>query len=218
LVGYWTFNEGSGAIAADSSGDGYTATLVNGVSWTTGEIGDAISANGVNQYVSIPAINLSSTSAVTVTLWTNRTYSTVGGHTLVEDSANFNNSTTGFGLFPDDNNCKGIMAAVRGNVGYTINCYLQPTSGVWHYLAVVYDKTQLGSNEVVFYIDGVLQTPSKNIGSSNNSSPFGNNPLYLFSRGGTQEFNAGLMDDLRLYSRALSAAEIQQIYQAGSGL
>jgi len=98
LVGYWKFDDGSGTTAADSSGNAHTATLVNGVSWVTGKIGDAVSANGVNQYVSTPAINLSATKAVTWTAWVNRTYSTAGGHTLFENSTNFNNSTTGFGF------------------------------------------------------------------------------------------------------------------------
>lgn len=39
LVGYWTFNDGSGTTAADSSGNGLTASLVNGVSWVPGVIG-----------------------------------------------------------------------------------------------------------------------------------------------------------------------------------
>jgi non-ribosomal peptide synthetase component F len=38
----------------------------------------------------------------------------------------------------------------------------------------------------------------------------------LFSRDGNQFFNAGEIDDLRIYSQALTAAEIQQLFQAGS--
>ena len=48
-------------------------TLVNGVSWVAGKIGShAISANGTNQYGTVPAINLSGTSTVTVAFWANR--------------------------------------------------------------------------------------------------------------------------------------------------
>src|SRR3989344_8737948 len=36
LVGYWTFNEGTGTTANDSSGNSNTGTLVNGSTWTTG--------------------------------------------------------------------------------------------------------------------------------------------------------------------------------------
>ena len=214
LAGYWAFNEGSGVTAADSSGSGNTATLVNGVSWVSGKVGDAVSASGVSQYVTVPAVNLSGTNAVTLTAWVNRTYSTSGGHTLFEATANFNGSTTGFGFFPDDSSCGGIQADVHGNVGYVANCYSQPSSGVWHHLAIVYDKSQQGANEVSFYVDGVLQTATRSLATSTNTNNFGNNPIYVFSRGGTQEYTAGTVDDLRLYSSALTATQIQQIYTA----
>ena len=147
LVGWWKFDEGSGTTAADSSGNGNTMNLVNGVSWVAGKIGSyAISANGTNQYGTVPAVNLSGTSTITVAFWANRTYSTTTESVMLEDSTNYNNSTTGFGFFPDDTQCKGIQAAVHGNVGYSVNCYTQPSSGVWHHLAIIYDKTQAGSN------------------------------------------------------------------------
>ena len=62
----------------------------------------------------------------------------------------------------------------------------------------------------------MLQTPTSNSNTSQNTNSFGNNPIYLFSRDGSQFFNAGEIDDLRIYNQALSAAEIQQLYQAGN--
>src|SRR5271157_5597841 len=214
-VGYWTFDDGWGTEAADSSGNGHTATLFNDVGWVTGKIGDAVSANAARrQYVSIPAINLSGAKAVTVALWANRTYSTVGGHALFEATTNYANSTTGFGFFPDDATCNGIQAALRGNLGYVANCYSQPSSGVWHHLAAVLDKSQTGGDEVKFYVDGVLQTANRSLHASTNTNNFGNNPIYLFSRAGTTEFTSGMIDDLRIYNSALTAEQIQQIYDS----
>ena len=108
-------------------------------------------------------------------------------------------------------NVKGLQAAVHGNVGYSTNCYAQPSSGVWHHLAIIYDKTQAGNAQTALYIDGVLQTPTSNLDTTQNTNSFGNNPIYLFSRAGSQFLNAGKMDDLRIYNRALSATEIQQL-------
>src|SRR6516162_8343626 len=69
-AGYWTFDDGFGAKAADASGNARTATLVNGVSWSPGKVGGAVSANSsLRQYVVTPAIDLSSTRAVTVAFW-----------------------------------------------------------------------------------------------------------------------------------------------------
>jgi uncharacterized protein YjdB len=214
-AGHWTFDDGSVSLAVDSSGNGRTATLVNGISWVSGEIGGAVSANAANrQYVSIPPIDLSRTHSVTVSLWANRTYSTAGGHTLFEATSDYINSTSGFGLFPDDATCHGIQAALRGDIGLAANCYSPPSSGVWHHLAVVFDKSQTGGNQVLFYVDGVLQSATWSVYASTNTNNFGNDPLYLFSRGGTDEFDSGAIDDLRIYNAALTAAQIQQIYNS----
>ncbi|MGO9640153.1 MAG: beta strand repeat-containing protein [Candidatus Acidiferrales bacterium] len=217
LIGHWTFDDGSGTTAADSSGNGYTATLVNGITWVAGEIGGAISANGTNQYASIPTINLTGTNAVTVTVWLNRTYTSGGstGDVLLEFSENFFNYTDVFAFFPDDAYDCGTSAmaiGLHGNAGYNGKCYAQPSSGVWHHLALVYDMSQAAANEVQLYVDGVLQTALNQVVSSTNTGNFGNHSTYLFSRGGTQLFSAGEMDDLQLYNRALSASEIEQIY------
>jgi hypothetical protein len=215
-IGYWTFNSGGGTQATDTSGNGHTASLVNGVSWVAGQIGYAVSANSANsQYVTIPDINLSTTNAVTVAFWSKREYSTSGGHVLLENTQNYNSSTTGFGFFPDDPDCKGIRAAVHGNSGYTAMCYGQPTSNVWHHIAVVYDKSKAGAGEVTLYIDGALQKSTGYTYLSDNNNNFGNNPIYLFARGGSSQFDSGAVDDLRLYNTALTATQIQQIYQNG---
>ncbi len=215
-VGHWAFDQSSGTVAPDSSGNGYNGTLFNGVSWITGKISGAISANNTNQYVSMPSINLSSTAAVTVAMWVNRTYGTGGanGTTLVELSSNYNDNTGTFGFFPDEATDCGTSAmeiGVHGNAGYNIKCYAQPTSGVWHHIAVVFDMSQTTANEVNLYIDGVLKTALTQSFANNNASTFGNFPLYLFSRAGTTSFSGGEMDDLQLYARALSATEISQI-------
>ena len=52
LVGWWSFNEGTGTIAGDSSGNGNTGTI-NGATWVDGKYGKALSFNGVNNYVEI---------------------------------------------------------------------------------------------------------------------------------------------------------------------
>ena len=216
---YWTFDESLGLAAADSSPNGAPARLVNGASWVPGKIGGAVAASAdKGQYVAIPVIDLSSTKAVTVAFWSNRTYSKSGGHVLFEASSDSTNSTTGFGFFPDDDACQGIQVALRGNVGTTANCYSQPTSGVWHHLAVVFDKSQTGTNGLRLYVDGALQPVNWCSSASTNTNNFGNNPLYFFSRGGISQFNSGTVDDLRIYNSALTTEQIQRIYNSAPTL
>jgi uncharacterized protein YjdB len=216
-LAWWKFDAGSGTTAVDSSGNNYTATLHNGVTWVTGQIGDAVSANGTSQYLSTVPVALSA-KAVTWTAWVKRTYGNDQG-ALIEDSTNFNNSTTGFGFFPDDSEDCGmpntIMTGMKGNVGYALNCYTQPTSGVWHHFAAVYDKSQPGTQAVQLYIDGVLQTPVLQWYTTTNTNSFSTNNIYMFSRGGASNFASGALDDLRVFNSALTGSQIAQIYQQG---
>src|SRR3989338_525031 len=61
LVGYWKFDEGVGTTAADASIEVYpaqtphTATLYNGVGWSDGAIGKALSFDGTDDYASVAA-------------------------------------------------------------------------------------------------------------------------------------------------------------------
>src|SRR5689334_12754513 len=74
LVAYWNFDEGAGATVADSSGNGYTLSLVNGPAWITGKLNGGLSFNGLNQYGVVPSINLSGTAAASVSVWINRVW------------------------------------------------------------------------------------------------------------------------------------------------
>jgi hypothetical protein len=218
LVGWWNFDEGSGTAAADSSGYGNTGNLNGGMSWVAGKINGALQGDGSSGYVQTGNINLTSASAVTVTAWVNRTYSSTN-HVLFEFSNNSNNAGNkpAFGFYPDDAGDCGvaaIQADVSGNNGPTANCYTQPSSGVWHHLAAVYDMTKTDSTAVKLYIDGVLQTPLSNTNLTNNNDgeTFNNKPFNMFSRGGTTQFTPGTMDDVRIYNRALSASEVWRLY------
>ena len=215
-IAHWEFNDSSGSTASDSSGHGYTALLANGVKWASGPTGGAVAANEeAHQYVSIPAIDLRAAKAITIALWVNRTYTTAGGAALFEAASDYRKSTTGFIVLPDDDACHGIQVGLRGDVGETSNCYRQPSSGEWHHLAVVFDKTQSAGKEVSLYVDGVMQSPTWNLRASTNTNDFGKNPVFLFTGPGGSEFSSGKITDLQIYDHALSAQEIQQIYNTG---
>ena len=72
LVGYWSFNEGTGNAAMDSSGNGNTGMLLNGPSWSSGKSGLALALDGANDYVEVShAQSLNLSSALTVSVWVN---------------------------------------------------------------------------------------------------------------------------------------------------
>jgi uncharacterized protein YjbI with pentapeptide repeats len=215
-IGYWQFDAGSGAVASDSSGNGHTASLANGVRWVDGKIGGAVSANaGLGQSVSVPDLDFAGTTSVSVALWSKRTYSLTGNHVLFAASSNASTAKTGFVFLPDDSTCQGIQLGLHGNFGYTANCYVQPSSGVWHHFTAVFDTAKTGGNSVMLYVDGVLQSPARSLSAVTNTNTFGHHSLYLFSQDGTQHFDSGIVDDLRVYRSALTGSQVQRLYQFG---
>jgi len=68
-VGYWRFDEGSGDVAHDSSGNGNDGTIYT-ATWTTGKVGNALHFNGVNSWVKIPSSpTLTGLSQITLEAW-----------------------------------------------------------------------------------------------------------------------------------------------------
>ena len=58
LAGAWGFNEGSGTTTADASGNGNTATLLNGPTWVAGKYGNGLSFDGANDNLSVAELDV----------------------------------------------------------------------------------------------------------------------------------------------------------------
>ena len=70
LVAWWSFSEGTGATAADSSPNGNNGTLTGGATWAPGRFGSGIKLDGTSGYVSVPNFQLT-TNAITFVTWLN---------------------------------------------------------------------------------------------------------------------------------------------------
>jgi hypothetical protein len=226
LVAWWTFDgqdttwtSATAGTVTDKSGNGNTGTLSNmsrSSSPAPGISGQGFRFDGVDDYVSESAIDLSATNIVTLSFWMKKDFSTPEGVTF-ELTTNFNVNTDGFMVDANSASpCAGyIQVAHRGDTGYSVGCYTRPSSNAWHYYTVIFDKS-LSTNEVNLYIDGQLQTAVSRPYNGNNTNNFGNKPFYIMSRAGSSYFDSGTIDDVRIYNRALSASEIQELYRLGS--
>jgi hypothetical protein len=96
---------------------------------------------------------------------------------------------------------------LKGAAGYNDVTFTRPSAGVWHHYAFVLNKGAAATSEVIPYVDGVAVSYTKP-DSANNTDAFGSNSLYLVSRDNSSAFGNGSLDDVRVYSRALSASEI----------
>jgi concanavalin A-like lectin/glucanase superfamily protein len=218
LDGYWTFDEMSGGILHDFSGHGYNGTLINFSggqgNWTSGQAGGALLFGGpaTHQYVSVPNFAMPTTSmTLTAWVWANSAppWATVAANWNGAWGA-FNYAT--FGATPNMS-MYVTDAAVPG--GYNVD-YGVSTSTLslnhWHFLAVV-ANSQTAS--VTFMQDGVATGSFHYQGqllASSSELNIGDDPSDTSPGQGNWD---GKIDDLAIWTRALSTSELSTIYNAG---
>jgi hypothetical protein len=196
------FNEASGTTAADASGGGLNGTLLNGPSWVTaGRYGGAIDFDGSDDMVRVSdAAALDLTNRFTIAAWV-RPDTLNNWHTLAMKS------TTGgiaYGLYTSGfQNNRPTAFVHTGTVEHFARASTALSTTAWRHLAVTYDGTTMR-----FYIDGV----AAGSGTFTAQATTSDQPLYI---GGntvwSYEDYAGLIDELQIYNRALTATEITTI-------
>lgn len=207
LVAYWKFNESSGTTAADSSGSGLSGT-VTGATWTTGKSGNALTFDGINDNVVVTDDDkLTLGNSYTIELWFNPS-----------QSHQFSSSQQDC---PIDNSCKwliiqnGAYGIVLHRDGYLkfysgTNPYQSSTkntwsANTWYHVAAVCEN----GNTWKIYLDGSLDSS----GSTSCSTANWANPLGIGYYTGSFAYFGGLIDEVKLYNRALTSAEILAEYQ-----
>lgn len=209
IVGWWA---GDGD-ARDVSGNGNIGTLQNGVSYRVGKVGQTFqfsgngNAAGSGDRVIIGNPAILQLQSFTVEAWVKRSSATILTNSPVAGFVNgtiFAFGASGWGIVIDQPTNRLAFTQVGIN---QISSNLTITDTNWHHVAV-----SISGKQAVFYLDGVADTPI------NYSSTF----VYttngaIGARGDSDARNAffGAIDDLAIYDRVLSAAEIQSISNAG---
>jgi hypothetical protein len=211
LVGYWSFDEGAGTTAYDASGKGNNGTIY-GAKWTNGKFGQALSFDGRDDYVEIGEL---APTYMTIGAWIKTTSTTYNLPIVAKlDKTNFR----GFFLTINANWPGVIVGSIRfalydtSNMDRCQTSNLNVNDGNWHYIVATYD----GSYGKI-YLDGTLvKSCSHTAGYTNPTTE----PLLIgrhskYSVDNTLYFN-GLIDEVRIYNRALSEEEIRYLYNRGA--
>jgi len=200
LVGYWSFDEGAGTVAADLSENSYDGTLVGGASWTDGIYGSALKFNGSNAYVETGQSFLNGLDGFTLAGWVSASnidvYSSLFGQNDLIEFGFIGGAQVGTWLL--GNNWQLVAA------DYTFD---YPS---WHHLALAGDATR-----IVIYIDG-HEAASDEGGLSSGSSGF----TFKIGAGvfnSTGDPFLGEIDDVWIFSRALTQQEIQSLMPGSGG-
>jgi hypothetical protein len=203
FVAYYPFDDS----AADTSGNGRTATLTN-AGYTTGRTGSAVSLNGTNGYVSLPSGILNGASAFSIALW-------VRVNTLTSWARVFDFGTgTGVNMFLTPRSSTGTarFAITTGGSGgeQRIEAPAALPVGAWTHVAV----TRTG-NLGILYVNGA--EVARNTAMTLSPSSLGNTTQNWFGRSQYGDpYLDGALDSVRLYSRALSASEVSGFFTAGT--
>ena len=208
LAGYWRFEEGSGTTTADSGPGGFTGTLVNGPTWVGSPFGRfALDFNGASQYVDVGnPTTLQITGPVTVAawVWPDATGVANSGRIVNKQGAS---GSRGWSLNVESTGAWAFQIAQAPTVVVVLDVPMPslPLSG-WVHLAGVYDPYDPGGPIMKLYTNGVLGgTLTAGVPSAQTDSGL---DVAIGSRpGGTNPWS-GLIDEVRIYTRALAKAEI----------
>lgn len=213
LAGYWKMDEGTSTTANDSSGNSNTGTLTNSPTWATGKYSYATSFAGSNQHINAGSgSSLDDLTTLTVSAWIYPT--TVSGWHVI---ARKGTSGNGWSFQQSDNilefqaDCSGGAYKETGQNGTTL------TTNTWHFVTLVWTGGCTNPNATLYVnaVDELGLVTSNGSGSYNSDA--GQDLMIAIDGDGTSGDFEGSIDEMRIYNRALSPAEVSQLYNWAPG-
>jgi hypothetical protein len=203
LVAAYGFNEGSGTSTSDATGKGHTGTVAN-AAWTpAGKFAGALSFNGTNGWVSVADANdLDLTTGMTLEAWlfpTAAASATTWRNVIIKERPGGET----YNLYVDTNAhvpAAYVVKSASPNTPVSANGTAQVPLSAWTHLAATYNNSSLN-----LYVNGNLVRSVATSGALMTSTGvlrIGGNSLW-------GEFFQGIIDEVRIYNRALTQAEIQ---------
>ena len=207
-IAHWTFDECVGNTVKDSSGNGLDGQLVgNAKIITDPERGRVLSLDGKGSYVDCGQDwEFDISGAITVSAWIKVNKFEASWHAIITKG----DTSWRLQQFIDNESiefaCTGISNQPWGHIGGAVDV----NDGQWHHIAGVYN-----GQEISLFVDGQLDVSEKATGNIViNQSPvfIGSNAAYNRPNPYGRDW-IGLLDDVRVYSYALSADEIEKLHR-----
>ena len=201
MAGYWPFDEGTGTTTADLSGNGNYGTLVNSPTWEGGsscKFGDCLSF-ATDQYVTTNSIPTSNATD-SVSVWAKFNSIQSVNNMLFVNGDNSGNRQMSLVYVS-----AGLLYFVVDNALTYAYTPWSPSTGTWYNVAATFN-----SGTFAIYINGVSQTIIVPGSSSTIGSSYGT--TYMGYDSANNAYLNGLLDDVRIYPSALSAAQVYQVY------
>ncbi len=195
LVTAYSFDEGTGTVVNDASGNGHTGTIQNATWTAAGKYGKALVFNGANAKVVVPdAASLHLTTGMTLEAWVLPAVAQTGWVDVIYKAtdnyyleASTNPGPPGIGITVAGTNTEAFGTAPL-------------TANVWKFLSATYDGSTLR-----FYVDGAQVSSQARTGSIVTST----SPLEIGGDSVFGQFFQGVIDEIRVYNAPLTPAQIQ---------
>jgi hypothetical protein len=214
LVGYWKLDDGSGTVAVDSSGSGNPGTLVNAPTWTTAAPtpypnASALTFDGVNSFVTMGnPTALRITGPLTVACWF-KTSSILGNYRMLVSKWWSGEIDAAYSLFFSNAGLEFSLFNGTTNLSTTVNLVFNDDT--WHAVVGTWDGSTART-----YFDGVLRDSVTNAtfgALADIAHPVNIGTDDRYPPGTGDRFFPGSIDDVRIYNRALSAAEVGALFK-----
>ncbi|HEY4024863.1 MAG TPA: LamG domain-containing protein, partial [Candidatus Dormibacteraeota bacterium] len=209
-AGQWLADEGSGTTLSDASGNGNTATLSGGTSWTGGRTGGgdhAVTFNGSTGFAETAGPVLHTNQSFSVAAWVRLATTNTGGNWVTAVSQN-GSAASSFVLSYNGSNWAFAVHSADSNspTAYRLAASVPVVAGRWTHLVGVYDA---GPQQIQLYVNGVLA------GTLANVSPYDSRSTLDIGRArwtsGWRDWFPGDVDDIQVWNRVMYPAEIQAI-------
>lgn len=202
LVAWWRMDEGSGTIAADSSGKGHDGTLKNGASFAAGLNGSALRLDGTDDFADLGNnSDLQLTGPLTVSAWVHG-----DGTPTTSDSGILNLGALNYALtYHTNEQAYFYIGAGANNLHAAMGPY------AWHHVAGVFDGTTL-PDSMKIYKNGALA--GSRASTTSTTGAVGD---FWIGRYATSYFR-GRIDNVTVYGSALNDAAVLNEFCAAQAL
>jgi len=203
LIGHWKFDESVGTQAYDFSGNGAGGTLVNSPTRTASSscvMGGCLNFSSSNDYIvtTNDPSSLKITGDLTISAWV---YTAIPNRSTIIFK-HYNNEYDfglepggGFNFWHGDGAWEGVVGVASGSV----------PENTWTNVVAI---RTMSDKKVRFYVNGQY----KGMWEFSKTPTVSSNPVFIGSRVSSGNNFNGLMDDVRVYNRVLSANEVRQLY------
>jgi hypothetical protein len=204
----WYKGEGN----ADDAVAGNNGVIMGAVNFVPGEVGQAFDFNGVDSYLQVANSPALESATISVEAWVNATNPQTSGWAYILDKGDNGFLLPSYSLGTEVN--QGLFFEVSNGTEYVDSPFTGTGiwDGNWHHVVGTF-----GGGSIRLYVDGA---EVNNGIPTNISISYGlpnTNDLFIGSYDGEPRFDFnGLIDEVSVYNHALSAAEIQNLYAAGS--